>query len=229
MLILCLKQHKKTAFITWLLGGIVYIAEIGYLILKGRLILRVLTALDIVFILFTISFFIIYWKEFGKMFKGAVVVGIGLGLGVSILNIPMIKVSAEELQYGNGVLRAITQYCSQREENFYFSFGEMCITTRDTRLLTDEGCWNYTGFGGWTANSPLEKKRLERAGIENVEWSILNDDHVYIIGPDAEMTEKERVLREYLNNKYSNVIWGKTDVIDLYYEDYIVWKVSIEQ
>lgn len=229
MLILLLRYKRKTAFMTWAMGLIVYFGELLYLIIKGRLILRVVDALDIVFILFTMSILFIHWKEYTRWLKRVACAMILLGVGVLGLNMSAIKSSTWELQYGNEVLAAITGYCNQREDNFYFSFGEARVSTRDVKLFRNEEAWNYTGFGGWTANSPLERERLERAGIESVEQAIIDREDVYIIGADTEITSKESALRSYLDSKYQNVEWEQVDFIDLYFEDYIVWKVSVTE
>lgn len=219
-----LKQRKAVGL--WLVGFVTYLVEYTYLLLKGRLILRVAIAMDIVFIFFSIAIIALFLYRFGKNAKVGIYMSLLMALIFSCINIPVLKDKLLGIEYGNEVLTVITGYCREREENFYFSFGETLNTTRDIHVVRDEGCWNYTGFGGWLANSPIEKKRLQRGGIQNVDEALLTMDNVFIIAPDIEMTEKERALREYLDSKYSNVQWEKVDLIDLYTVDYIVWKVT---
>lgn len=230
LLYCCFKLNKKWEGVIWITAFFFYLSEYTYLIFKGRLIFRVAVAMDIVFIFFSLSLLLSFSlrKEKLKEIPVFSVLSLILLLFFSYNSHLFARDEAIELRSGNAELQRITDYCKMREHNFYFSFGEVLTSTRNVSAERDIGSWNYTGFGGWTANSPLEKERLKKAGIEGLEDGIFKDN-VFLISPAGdEMKEKMDALKQYLDSEYSRVSWRKVDVISGEFSDYKIWKIKVD-
>ena len=111
------------------------------------------------------------------------------------------QVAAESVRrdYVNREIDALTAYCSQNKENFYFvdvyssvsavfpETGQSVEYSEKAFEDVDNSLSNYDLMGGWVVKSPLTAKKLKNFSMESadgvsaMEWGLLDSEQVYVI------------------------------------------------
>lgn len=111
-----------------------------------------------------------------------------------------VTVESERRDYANREIDALTEYCSQNMENFYFVDVYSAVSCTDFVMSTeaieysekafknvDNSLANYDLMGGWVVKSPLTAKKLQNFSMEAVdggsamERGLLDSEQVYVI------------------------------------------------
>lgn len=137
----------------------------------------------------------------------------------------------EQRDYENKDEEAIRSYCALHSGNFYFEdvystvdfsqkiFGTDAISAADKKTT---GMSNYDILGGWACGSPLWRKKLANAGIQDVSDSLISGGNVYLI---SENSEDLSWLTDYYAGTGIKAGVEKTDDIN---SSYGVYRVSAD-
>lgn len=116
------------------------------------------------------------------------VLGLG-GLIMMPISISRINAHIDAQEKINRYDQAIDAYCRAHPDDFYFEDVYSTIIDGETfneKMFAgvDNSVKNRDLLGGWIANSPLQREKLNRYGISGVAESLLNNGNVHIICAD---------------------------------------------
>ncbi len=142
----------------------------------------------------------------------------------AIMSIPQFGVVKEEAARREETMasyRELNDYMAANPEAFYYvdvytSVSYVAVKGADAAPFTekmfdkvDNGCYNHDILGGWASKSPLYVKKLHRAGFDNVQDALL-EDNVYFV---QNKTEDVEWLEEYYRDKGYNVSVEANDTV----------------
>jgi len=119
---------------------------------------------------------------------------------------------------------SLLEYCSEREDNFYFMDVYSTVNYAQ-KIFGDENSEleNYDICGGWLAKSPLCGEKYGNFGFSSPRAALLEMDNVFFVakqGTDLGWLKKmyeEETLR--IRMEYREVVAGKFDIIKIKLEE----------
>lgn len=111
---------------------------------------------------------------------------------------------------------ALTEYCSERKDGFYFLDVYSTVSYAGRVWETPSGKANYLLAGGWMSRTPLLRERLTAMGVNDggellVRGEVEGIGIFYVAEPKRDM----RWFSEYLTSRFGEVIVEKIDSVML--------------
>lgn len=120
----------------------------------------------------------------------------------------------------------LNEYCFNHSENFYvLGTGTLKYYTEKVYYDVNENYQNYIVFGTWQGRLPLEKEKLKRQGIENLERDLFEKDNIYLIYEEGALQLSQYIL-DYFEQKYPEFHYERIDIFQTKNTAYEVFKLS---
>ena len=123
-----------------------------------------------------------------------------LGLQSFSYHVSLVSAECDKRDYANREIDALTAYCRENKENFYFVDVYSAVSCTDFVMSqeaieysekafkdVDNSLSNYDLMGGWVVKSPLTDKKLQNFNMEKaedmsaMERGLLDSEQVYVI------------------------------------------------
>ena len=203
---------KKKKELLYLAGFLtVSFALLMYLALAGRIILRVVF---VIILLFTIPAFCIVLSENEikericekKYVKYPFLILGGILLCISLKNEnglykDMSNVSSARMEE-NILIENVNNYVITHPDNFYIYDTSLDKTGNVFLTYKDKQPSNLKHWGGWQAYSPIDKKQLGLNGYESFYPDDFFDENVYFIASSADAWGIEYLLANYMEQRF---------------------------
>ncbi|MBQ5560811.1 MAG: hypothetical protein IIT46_13715 [Lachnospiraceae bacterium] len=228
--ILAVKKRKKEL---WICGIFVLIQLVlwMYLGFNGRILPRVSHSMLLMQIVTPmIGLYIGLDESDNVLMKSNTWKIVSIGLVVAILCVSIYDVKlCKRLIWRNQVEAdyqdqyIIENYCNSHQNNFYFLDVFSVVECKYIFDFHNENSYeNFLSLGDWFSNSPHYKSKLEKEKISSVKDAVLHDENVYLIGI------KDKNLDFIKSITDENVTIKEVDYLDGGMDDYVVYKVNVE-
>ncbi len=230
-LLTCLTRRMRNLIYIFLMCSMRSVLWL-YIILKQRTPPRVthsLYIMEIVCLLLLVFEELSYLKEAGGAEKRWLYSGIAVlflaGSGTaSFYAVSGFREAYREAAAVNKEWSSLLEYCSEREDNFYFMDVYSTVNYAQ-KIFGDENSEleNYDICGGWLAKSPLCGEKYGNFGFSSPRAALLEMDNVFFVakqGTDLGWLKKmyeEENLR--IRMEYREVVAGKFDIIKIKLEE----------
>ncbi len=120
----------------------------------------------------------------------------------------------------NDPYQQLYSYCKEHPDNFYFIDVYSSVSYSEKLFeKVDNSRQNSMIMGGWASKSPLEKKKLQQQGYENMEQGLLSENAFFI----QRSEESAAWLKEYYASEGIDVAVTPLEVIQ---EEFTVYAVE---
>ena len=167
------------------LGAYAYrVVFTAYLIYKGRFLERVSYGLMLMILLVAVSVLAGFLSDRRISLKGrhvAVICAFVITAVATVLTLQKTLEASKKLSKDSEKIEILYDYCNSRPEDDFLVNTYSVATFTEKVFLKEKRPANYIVMGEWTAKSPLEEKRLERAGVTDYETAALTGENTYIL------------------------------------------------
>lgn len=180
--------------------------ELLYLCWNGRVIFRAVVGVQI--ILLTIIIGLINRFVFYNYTKKRTTLTLLLGMicfYLALINLSDCKYNALECKEHKQLTDDIASYCSQNEDNFYFTTNSRYIYDNSNTIINNrtDNKDNILSLGSRTC---FEKDILADQGIDSIVEALVNREDIYIISDNSDKTlHALNTLKYYVNRSYEGV------------------------
>lgn len=123
--------------------------------------------------------------------------------------------------YDSTAYTQLKEYCTSRPQNFYlFDMRSVEYYTEDILQKQEYTYLNFAVLGSWIPKSPLYTTKMKKAGIHNLEQSVLKSSNLYFVFKDEKGLEPDYLynyfMAKYPACRYLTADHFKVDIGDIF-------------
>ena len=188
---------KKVFGVTWKLGFLFAVRTClwMFILVRGRDPVRITHSLYLMELCILAAMFFVECQKIGawtvqRICSLAAFVGFGaLSLVILPEEIKSVREEQARREMVNQPYQELYRYLTEdeRKDNFYLIDVYSSVAYSEKMFeKVDNSLDNYDIMGGWACKSPLQRKKLARYGIENMEQALKDQDNVYFVRKSGE-------------------------------------------